>query len=158
MYRFAVTAILAAAVGWFSASWRAEAHLAKVNEAYQQSASQASARYIEGLKQIRKESDRMQKEKDDAIDRAVQRAQTLGRAADGYRVQLGRMRDDLSEANRRIADAPVEAVREYATTIGAVHSECEAELAETARAADGHASDVQLLLESWPVTNDLRPQ
>ncbi len=151
MYRFAVTAIISAAIGWFSASWRADAVLAKVRETHQSQAAKAATQYIRGLKQLRDESTRMQKEKDDAIVRATTRAQQLDRDAAAYRSQLGRLRDDLSEANRRIAAAPIAAVREYAATVGALHSECEAELAETARAADGHASDVQLLSEAWPV-------
>ena len=146
-----VSAVLGALLAWFVMDSRHAAEVTRLQLDHQTALTKEVKAYGKALEAVHADAVRMQKEKDDAIARATQRAQANAVAAAAAAAELGRVRNDLSEAKRRLADAPVEALREYAATVGDLYGECEAELTETARAATGHASDVVLLSESWPV-------
>lgn len=66
--------------------------------------------------------------------------------------ELDRLRNALRVATRRdpVPGAPAVAADQPAATQTVVFLECAAAFAELARAADGHASDVQTLEDSWP--------
>lgn len=144
-------ALIGALLTWYVLDGRHSAEILQINLDHQTALTKEAQDYGKALEAVHADTVRMQKEKDDAITRATERAQTNAVAAAAATAELGRVRNDLSEAKRRLADAPVEALREYAGTVGDLYGECEAELAETAAAATGHASDVVLLSESWPV-------
>lgn len=146
-----ISAVLGALLTWLVLDSRHSAEVLRLQLDRQSERTKDAQAYSEALETIHQDTLRMQKEKDDAIARATQRAQTNAVAAAAAAAELGRVQNDLSEAKRRLADAPVEALREYAGTVSDLYGECEAELTETAAAATGHASDVILLSESWPV-------
>ena len=139
-----LSAVVSALLTWFVADSRHRAAMAQLQLDHQAAQTRA-------LAAAHKETLRMQKESDDAINRANERAKAAAAAAAAAAAELDRMRNALSEARRRIAGAPVEALREYAGTVSDLYGECEGELAETARAATGHAADVALLIDAWPV-------
>lgn len=153
--RIAAALITAALIGalltWYVLDSRHSAEILRLQLAQQAERTKNAQAYGKALETVHQDTLRMQKEKDDAITRATERAQTNAMAAAAATAELGRVRNDLSEAKRRLAAAPLEALREYADTVSDLYGECEAELTETARAATGHASDVVLLSESWPV-------
>ena len=91
-----------------------------------------------------------QKVKDDAIDRAQQRAKAQAHSADIARRDVDSLRDALADASRRLSDAAPAAVTEYAAAVGGLLTECSAAHQELAEQADGHAGDVRLMLEAWP--------
>lgn len=153
--RIAAALITAALIGalltWYVLDGRHSAEILRLQLDQQTERTKDAQAFGKALETVHQDTLRMQKEKDDAIARATQRAQTNAVAAAAATAELGRVRNDLSEAKRRLADAPLEALREYADTVSDLYGECEAELTETARAATGHASDVVFLSESWPV-------
>lgn len=149
-----VSAVLGALLAWLVLDSRHSAEVLRLQLDRQSERTKDAQAYGKALETIHQDTLRMQKEKDDAIARATQRAQANAVAAAAATAELGRVRNDLSEAKRRLASAPVEALREYADTVSDLYGECEAELTETARAATGHASDVVLFSESWPVGPD----
>lgn len=144
-------ALIGALLTWYVLDGRHSAEILQINLNHQTALTKEAQDYGKALETIHQDTLRMQKEKDDAITRATERAQTNAVAAAAATAELGRVRNDLSEAKRRLAAAPLEALREYAGTVSDLYGECEAELTETAAAATGHASDVVLLSESWPV-------
>ncbi len=146
-----ISAVLGALLTWYVLDGRHNAEILQMQLSHQTALTKEAQDHGKALETIHKDTLRMQKEKDDAIARATQRAQANAVAAAAATAELGRVRNDLSEAKRRLASAPVEALREYADTVSDLYGECEAELTETARAATGHASDVVLFSESWPV-------
>ena len=144
-------AVLGALLTWYVLDGRHSAAILQMQLSHQTALTKEAQDHGRALEAVHADAVRMQKEKDDAIARATERAQTNAVAAAAATAELGRVRNDLSEAKRRLADASAEALREYAGTVSDLYGECEAELTETAAAATGHASDVVLLSESWPV-------
>lgn len=63
-----------------------------------------------------------------------------------------RLRDQLREADVRIASAADAAVREYAATANAVLGQCVSRYRAMGQAAAGHADDARTCREAWPVT------
>ena len=93
---------------------------------------------------------RMESKKNAAIERQTQRADANKRAADGLRRDVDGLRDQLATVPARIATASREAVAHYAATATRVFGECTREYAALAERTDGHANDVQALIEAWP--------
>ena len=92
----------------------------------------------------------MQRTKDEAILEAERRATLNAQAAARAASSADRLRADLSKANARIQSATREAVDQYAVALGDVFGECIQEYRSLAEKADGHASNVKLMLDAWP--------
>ena len=93
-----------------------------------------------------------QKVKDDAIDRAQQRAKTLAASAAAARRDADSLRSTLASASLRLPDATPSACVEYATASSGLLDQCAAAYQGLAAVADGHAGDVRTLTEAWPVS------
>lgn len=91
-----------------------------------------------------------QKVKDDAIDAAQQRAKTQAASAAAARTERDSLRNTLAAASLRLPDATPSACAEYAATAGGLLDQCSAAYQKLAEQADGHVSDVRLMLEAWP--------
>lgn len=96
--------------------------------------------------QIQQLNDQLQ----EAQNRARQRETLLRREADASRLASERLREQLAQADTRIATASAEAVAEYALTVSELFAHCTGAYRDMAEKADGHASDATLLHESWP--------
>lgn len=74
------------------------------------------------------------------------------RASAAARTELNRLRGAIAAATRsdQLPGAPTGSTDHRAATDRELLGSCAAELQEVARAADGHASDVRTLMESWP--------
>ena len=154
IYTHAAAALLAAAIAatgaWTAQSWRMDAQV------------QASQAALETLKREHAESltrasgsalnatIAWQKVKDDAIDRAQQRAKAQAASAAAARTERDSLRNTLATASLRLPDATPSACTEYATAVGGLLDQCSAAHQELARQCDGHASDVRLMLDAWP--------
>lgn len=145
-----LAAVLPSLLTWYVLAGRFEADVANLKLDYQKRATRTAELHVLALQKANAKFDQMQKEKDNAIERASIRAATNANALAAARADLDGLRRDLSDARARIAAAPVGALREYANTVSDLYGECEAELTETAAAATGHASDVQMILEAFP--------
>ena len=91
-----------------------------------------------------------QKVKDDAIDRAQQRAKSQAASAAAARRDADSLRHALAAASLRLPDATPSACTEYGAAVGGLLDQCGRAYQELARSCDGHASDVRLMLEAWP--------
>lgn len=86
----------------------------------------------------------------EALNAALSRQAQLRTDADSARAESDRLREQSSDAARRIAAAPPAAVAEYATAAAELLDQCQRGYQGLAAAADGHASDVRALIEAWP--------
>lgn len=93
-----------------------------------------------------------QKAKDDALDRAQQRAKTQAAHAAAARRDADSLRNTLASASLRLPSATPTACAEYATASSGLLDQCAAAYQELAAVADGHAGDVRTLTEAWPMT------
>lgn len=88
----------------------------------------------------------------EAADAAKTREAALRDDAAGARAELDRLRDSLRLSTRRdpVPGTATTAADQPATTQTVIFLDCAAALTELARAADGHVSDEQTLIDSWP--------
>lgn len=139
----AIAAALLFAAGWMAQGWRAEAKLFDVKRQFAESAATAHAQALERYKTL-------ERTKDEAIAaHAALVAQNADAAAAARRTADG-LRRDLASVPARIAAATDSTAREYAAAASVVLDQCTAEVADLARACDGHAADVRLMLQAWP--------
>ena len=86
-----------------------------------------------------------------ALNDAIKTQTTLQAAATRAGRERDSLREQLSTAQQRIATAATAAVAEYASTAGELLAQCGAEITELAAKTDGHANDVRMMQEAWPV-------
>lgn len=70
------------------------------------------------------------------------------------RATSDRLRQQLTNAYAHIPEAPRASVDEYAVTVSQLFEQCTENYRDMAAKADGHANDVRLLQESWPVNEN----
>ena len=144
IYTHLAAAVIAALAAWFFQDNRYTAELAELRLEH------ANA-VIKATSTLRAEQHVITTKYQGALNAARTRETVLRRNADLARTESERLRAQLSDAARRIADAPPAAVLEYATALGAVFEDCRAAYAELVPKADGHAGDARTLREAWPV-------
>ncbi|MDH0363486.1 hypothetical protein [Comamonas aquatica] len=83
-------------------------------------------------------------------DSLKEQARLAGAAAAAQR-NAGRLRDQLRDADVRIATASAAAVRDYAATANQLLGQCSDRYTELAAKADGHALDARTCRAAWPV-------
>ena len=91
-----------------------------------------------------------QKVKDDAIDRAQQRAKAQAHSADIARRERDSLRNTIAAASLRLPDATPSACTEYGAAVSGLLNQCAAAYQELAAVADGHVSTIRLMREAWP--------
>lgn len=90
------------------------------------------------------------KERDDAEQKAAEREATLRTERDTALAAGRRLRDDLTTLRTRLPNAIPSAVLATADTLAGVLDQCQSDYRALAEVCDGHASDVQTLMEAWP--------
>lgn len=143
MTGYLAAALIGAALAGFTAWEAQEARIARLKMQHAEAHAQAAAQALAATAQ-------MQKDKDDAIQQAQERAAQNAAAAAAARRTADSLREQLSTAQQRIASASAASVAEYAATASAVLGECIGEYQALAEKADGHASTVRLMQDSWP--------
>ncbi|HEY9208660.1 MAG TPA: hypothetical protein VIP31_06415 [Acidovorax sp.] len=142
----AIAALIAALATWFFQANHYEAKLLELRLQHADAVIRAAAQ--ERIKQ-----QAINTKYQEAINAATARASVLRRNADAARTESERLRAQLSDAARRIADAPPAAVAEYATAVNELFADCSRDYQELAEKADGHAADVRAITDAWPVTH-----
>lgn len=144
-------AVLAAVGTWYVQAWRlgeqvqaGKTALETLEREHAESLTRATASALNA-------TGRWQKEKDDAIARAQERAKIQAANAAAARLERDRLRDTHASASLRLPGAAHGACTEYATAAGGLLDQCAAAYQELAAVADGHALDARTLTESWPV-------
>ena len=86
----------------------------------------------------------------EALNDSLKEHARLAGAAAAQR-NAGRLRDQLRDADVRIATASTAAVRDYAATANQLLGQCSQRYTELAAKADGHALDARACRAAWPV-------
>lgn len=136
-------AVLAGVLAWNVQAWRYDAQIAGI-KAQRAEAIAASAKSALRLTEHYREN------ADAALRKAEARSAQNKRDADRLRGELDGLRGDLAEVPGRIRNASREAVDQYATTASVVFDQCSRRYSEMAGSAQGHAFDVQTLMDAWP--------
>jgi hypothetical protein len=87
----------------------------------------------------------------EALNAARTREALLRRDLDQLRAVSDSLREQSADAARRLASAPASSILEYATAVNAVYDDCRAAYGDMAAKAAGHAADVQIFHDAWPV-------
>ena len=86
-----------------------------------------------------------------ALNDAIQKQAGLQAAADRARRERDGLRNQLSDAEQRLADVSPAALIEYARSLNHVFGQCSQRYAELAIRADGHSADAATCRAAWPV-------
>ena len=140
--RYAGPALLGLLIGFTVQGWRKDVTISELQLAHEKAIAQSVA-------QSQEETLRLQRIKDEAIERATQLAYSNAAAADHARSERDRLRLQLTEESRKLRNATRESLTKYTTTLQGVFAECTGELTELAKKADGHALDARTLKEAW---------
>jgi septal ring factor EnvC (AmiA/AmiB activator) len=124
----------------------AEARAAAVGEKLAVSTAQRAADA-----RLRQAEQSINTKNQEALNAAIKKQNSL--QADAARA--GRERDSLrrqlSNAERRLADASPSALIEYSNTLNQLLGQCSERYTELAKRADGHAVDAETCRAAWPV-------
>ena len=142
-----VSAIVAAAAAWAFQDARYTAELAELRLEH------ANA-VIKATSTLRAEQQAITTKYQGALNDARVREAALRRDLAAADSESDGLRAQLSDAARRIADAPPATLAEYATTVGELLAVCSRERTHYAGKADGHAADARTLIEAWPVIEE----
>ena len=87
----------------------------------------------------------------EALEYANTKLAETTRAHAAATAELGRLRNDTQKLRATLAGYSRATVDNYAATAGELLTECSSRYSELAEKADGHATDVTMLLKAWPV-------
>lgn len=151
-----LTALIAAAVAavcaWIAQDWRYEGQIAQLHAQHAQALADAKQQALDAAELSRRAQQAINDKYQGALNDARQREAVIRRNADAAARESDGLRAQLSDAARRIADAPPAAVAEHAVTVGGLFADCSRDYQGMAAKASGHAADVRALVEAWPVT------
>ncbi|MFG0787524.1 MULTISPECIES: hypothetical protein [Pseudomonadota] len=151
LYTHVAAAAVSAALDWQFQGARLGAELAeaRLETSTQQLATSTAQRAADARARIAEQA--MTTKYQGALNAARDREALLRRDLDRLRVVSDGLREQSTDAARRLASAPPAAAIEYATALGVVFEDCRAAYGDMAAKAAGHAADVQALGAAWPV-------
>ena len=139
-----VGAALVFGAGWAANGWRLGQELAELKASHtQELAARDQAAFLV--------AQTISTNYQEALNDAIQEQTRLAGAAAVAQRNAGRLRDQLREADVRIATASATAVRDYAATANQLLGSCSDRYTELAAKADGHALDARACRAAWPV-------
>ena len=150
----AVAAVLAGLLVWFFQDARMDAAVADVRIELSSAQVKAAGEKLQAVKQARADERAINQTYQEALNAARVRETALLRDRAAARAESDGLREQLSDAARRIAAAPPAAVAEYATTVGELLAQCSRSYQELAGEADGHVSTIRLMLDAWPSSGE----
>lgn len=112
--------------------------------------SQVEQQAVEARQAALKQKEQWIKEKEDAEQKAAEREATLRTERDRAIAGARRLRDDLTTLRARLPNAIPSACIATADALAGLLDQCQQEYRVMGEIADGHASDVQTLMEAWP--------
>jgi hypothetical protein len=128
--------------GWTANGWRLNGKIDEMVLEHTQAVQVATQKALD-------ETNRMQREKDDAVAKAQAQAKSNAAAADAARLERDGLRDDLAASRTTFADATHASLAAYASTLSVVFEQCTKEYSDVAAKADGHAADANTLFAAW---------
>jgi hypothetical protein len=128
--------------GWTANGWRLNGKIDEMVLEHTQAVQVATQKALD-------ETNRMQREKDDAVAKAQAQAKSNAAAANSARLERDGLRDDLAASRTTFADSTHTSLAAYADTLSVVFEQCTREYLELAAKADGHALDTTTLFNAW---------
>lgn len=128
--------------GWTANGWRLNGKIDEMVLEHTQAVQVATQKALD-------ETNRMQREKDNAVAQAQAQAKSNAAAADAARAERDGLRDDLAASRTTFADATHASLAAYADTLSVVFEQCTKEYSDVAAKADGHAADTSTLFNAW---------
>jgi septal ring factor EnvC (AmiA/AmiB activator) len=128
--------------GWTANGWRLNGKIDEMVLEHTQAVQVATQKALD-------ETNRMQREKDDAVAKAQAQAKANAAAADAARAERDGLRDDLAASRTTFADSTHASLAAYASTLSVVFEQCTKEYSDVAAKADGHAADANTLFNAW---------
>ena len=120
------------------------------NIGYQKAVAEYNVKLIEAKERADKRERELTAQVKEAQDNGLKREETIKALADAVGKSSDSLRNTANAIRLGLPNATVEAARTAADAFAAVFTECQQRYVDVARAADGHASDVQTLMEAWP--------
>jgi hypothetical protein len=139
-------AALAGVGAWQAQALRYDARISDMQQAHAQAIADAAQKAMD-------QTLKMQRTKDAAIQQAETRAAQNAAAAAAARRTVDGLRDTLYAFRASLPSLAPAAVIERADTAAELFGACAARYTDVAAAADRHASDAMMLLQSWPKTD-----
>ena len=148
LYTHIAVAVLAGVLAWYFQAARLGAELADEASQYREQVTSeraaANARVAQAGQQVATAYQ-------GALNDAISKQSTLQAAATRTRTERDSLREQLSDAQQRLATASTTALVEYAAAASDVLAQCAGEVTELAAKADGHAADAATCRAAWPV-------
>ena len=153
LYIHIAVAVLAGVLVWFFQAARLGADLADERLQASTYREQITTERAAANARVAKVSRDMAANYQGALNDAIKKQATLQAAADRSRRERDSLRQQLSDAEQRLADASPAALIEYARSLNHVFGQCSQRYAELAAVADGHVSTIRLMQDAWPSTD-----
>lgn len=150
MTPYIITALVASVAVWTVQDWRYSGKIAQIERANTEATAQRQADHIKALKEAHDQTIRYQRQAQQAQDDASVRMAGADATLRRNRGELERLRDSINSRPVAVclpdtaATAPATATDPASDILG----ECAAALVDMARAADGHVSDVKMMLDT----------
>jgi hypothetical protein len=117
---------------------------------YQRAAAEYNAKDNEKLKAALAQTAFYKQQLDEAQQHANDREKVLMAAATAATSASTGLQHTLEAIRNGVSSTAVDALRQTTVTLTSVLGECQARYRELVQKADGHASDVQTLIDAWP--------
>lgn len=144
-------AILAGVLVWFFQSARLGADLADERLQSSHYREQVTRERAAADTRVARASESVAATYQGALNDAIAKQTKLQASADRARRERDGLRQQLNDAEQRLASASVAALIEYASTTNELLGECSERYTEVAAKADGHATDAATCNAAWPV-------
>ena len=151
LYTHIAVAVLAGALVWYFQAARLGAELADERLQASQYREQVTSERAAANARVAQAGQQVATAYQGALNDAISKQSTLQAAADRSRRERDSLRQQLSDAEQRLADASPAALIEYARSLNHVFGQCSQRYAELAIRADGHAADAATCRAAWPV-------
>ena len=156
LYTHIAVAVLAGVLVWFFQAARLGADLADERLQASEYRFDIAQERLEAGRRVLAVERTVNDKYQGALNEAIQKQATLQAAADLARRERDGLRNQLSAAEQRLADASPTALIEYASTLNRVFGQCSQRYTELAIRADGHAADAATCRGAWPVIPQTR--
>ena len=128
--------------GWTANGWRLNAKIDEMVLEHTQAVQVATQKALD-------ETNRMQREKENAIAKAQAQAKANADAASAARLERDSLRDALVASRGSFANSTFASLAAHAEALSIVFEQCTKEYSELAEKADGHALDTEVLFNAW---------
>ena len=148
--RYAAALAVGAALAWGAQGWRMGAQVQSGKTALESLKREHAESLTRATGAALNATIAWQKVKDDAIDRAQQRAKAQAANAAAAVRERDSLRNTIAAASLRLPDATPSACTEYGAAVSGLLNQCSAAYQELAAVADGHVSTIRLMQDAWP--------